>query len=137
MELFTKLFGDVVTFVYHGFDRIVIHGYVTRLCRPEHVVYFFQEVVGVPAITKEILRQRTNAYQSWVEAFARNHKIPIQWPEKRTRRFHHRPDPNIAPTAISKPLIIAPITPFSASSNSSLPPDPLDIKDRRPRNARR
>ena len=86
MELFTKLFGDLLAFVYHCFDRIVIHGYVTRLCRPEHVVYFFREVVGVPVITKEILRQRTDAYQSWVEAFARNHKIPIQWPEKGTRK---------------------------------------------------
>ena len=54
MELFTKLFGDLLAFVYHCFDRIVIHGYVTRLCRSEHVVYFFQEVVGVPVITKEI-----------------------------------------------------------------------------------
>jgi hypothetical protein len=86
MELFTKLFGDLLAFVYHCFDRIVIHGYVTRLCRPEHVVYFFREVVGVPVITKEILRQRTDAYQSWVEAFARNHKIAIQWPEKGTRK---------------------------------------------------
>jgi hypothetical protein len=86
MELFTKLFGDLLAFVYHCFDRIVIHGYVTRLCRPEHVVYFFREVVGVPVITKEILRQRTDAYQNWVEAFARNHKIPIQWPEKGTRK---------------------------------------------------
>ena len=86
MELFTKLFGDLLAFVYHCFDRIVIHGYVTRLCRPEHVVYFFREVVGVPVITKEILRQRTEAYQSWVEAFARNRKIPIQWPEKGTRK---------------------------------------------------
>jgi len=86
MELFTKLFGDLLAFVYHCFDRIVIHGYVTRLCRPEHVVYFFREVVGVAVITKEILRQRTEAYQSWVEAFARNHEIPIQWPEKGTRK---------------------------------------------------
>src|SRR6516225_10939952 len=86
MELFTKLFGDFLAFVYHCFDRIVIHGYVTRLCRPEHVVYFFREVLGVPVINKEILRQRTDAYQNWVEAFARNHKIPIPWPEKGTRK---------------------------------------------------
>ena len=86
MDLFIKLFGDLLTFVYHCFDRIVIHGYLTRLCRPEHVVHFFQEVVGVSVITKETLRQRTDAYQSWVEAFARNHQIPVQWPEKSTRK---------------------------------------------------
>jgi hypothetical protein len=86
MDLFIKLFGDLLTFVYHCFDRIVIHGYLTCLCRPEHVVHFFREVVGVPVITKDTLRQRTNDYQSWVEAFARNHRIPIQWPEKGTRK---------------------------------------------------
>jgi hypothetical protein len=26
MELFTKLFGDLLLFVYHCFDRNVIHG---------------------------------------------------------------------------------------------------------------
>jgi hypothetical protein len=86
MDVFIKLFGDLLTFVYHCFDRIVIHGYLTCLSRPEHVVHFFQEVVGVPVITKETLRQRTEAYQSWVEAFARNHQIPVQWPEKGTRK---------------------------------------------------
>ena len=27
MELFTKLFGNLLVLVYHCFDRIVIHGY--------------------------------------------------------------------------------------------------------------
>jgi hypothetical protein len=43
MELFTRLFGQLLAFVYHCFDRIVIHGYLTRLSRPEHVVHFFRE----------------------------------------------------------------------------------------------
>jgi len=86
MDLFIKLFGELLGFVYHCFDRIVIHGYLTGLSRPEHVVHFFREVVGVPVITKENLRQRTNDYQSWVEAFARNRRIPVQWPEKGIRR---------------------------------------------------
>ena len=34
MELFTQLFGDVLAFVYHCFDRIVIYGYLSRLSRP-------------------------------------------------------------------------------------------------------
>src|SRR5215469_14545319 len=55
MELFTRLFGHLLAFVYHCFDRIVIHGYLTGLSRPEHVVYFFREVTGAPVITKEIL----------------------------------------------------------------------------------
>jgi len=86
MELFTCLFGHLLAFVYHCFDRIVIHGYLTGLSRPEHVVHFFREVGGAPVITKEILSERTNRYQSWVEAFARNHGIPIEWAEKGIRK---------------------------------------------------
>jgi hypothetical protein len=29
MDLFSKLFGDMLLFVYHCLDRIVIHGYLT------------------------------------------------------------------------------------------------------------
>jgi len=68
MELFNKLFGNLLTFVYHCFDRIVIHGYLSALSRPEQVVYFFRQVLGVPVVSKEILSQRTADYQSWVEA---------------------------------------------------------------------
>jgi len=50
MDLFTRLFGDLLAFVYHCFDRIVIHGYLTGLSRPEHVVHFFREVGGAPVI---------------------------------------------------------------------------------------
>src|SRR5579864_6303804 len=49
MQLFTKLFGSLLVFVYHCFDRIVIHGYLSALSRPEQVVYFFRQVVGVAA----------------------------------------------------------------------------------------
>src|SRR6202023_403313 len=31
MELFTQLFGDLLAFVYHCFDRIVIYGYLSGL----------------------------------------------------------------------------------------------------------
>ena len=42
MELFTQLFGDLLAFVYHCFDRIVIYGYLSGLSRPEQVVHFFR-----------------------------------------------------------------------------------------------
>jgi hypothetical protein len=44
MELFAKLFSSLLVFVYHCFDRIVIHGYLSGLSRPEQVVYFFRDV---------------------------------------------------------------------------------------------
>jgi len=34
MEIFTKLFGSLLVFVYHCFDRIVINGYLNGLSRP-------------------------------------------------------------------------------------------------------
>jgi hypothetical protein len=56
------------------------------LSRPEQVVHFFREVIGVPIVSKEVLGQRTNDYQNWVEAFASNHKIPIEWAQKGIRK---------------------------------------------------
>jgi len=86
MELFSRLFGSLLVFVYHCFDRVVINGYLSGLSRPEQVVYFFHEVLRIPVITKEVLRQRTTEYQNWVEAYARNHSAPIEWAEKGVRK---------------------------------------------------
>ena len=50
MEHFTKLFGDVLAFVYQCFDRIVILGHLPLLTRPENIVHFFRDVHGVGAM---------------------------------------------------------------------------------------
>src|SRR5260370_37726755 len=89
MELFTQLVVYLLAFVYHCFERIVIYGYLSGLSRPEQVVPFFRQVVGVPVVGKEILSQRTADYQNWVEAFARNHRLPIEWAEKGVRKEDH------------------------------------------------
>jgi hypothetical protein len=81
METFRKLFGSLLLFVYHCFDRIVVQGYLPLLTRPEHIVHFFRDVHDVYPITKEALAKRTQEYQQWVEAYARNHRIPIEWPD--------------------------------------------------------
>ncbi len=86
MELFAKLFSSLLVFVYHCFDRIVIHGYLSGLSRPEQVVYFFHDVIGVPVVDKAVLSKRTGEYRGWVEAFARNHKIPVEWAQKGIRK---------------------------------------------------
>jgi hypothetical protein len=78
MELFAKLFSRLLVFVYHCFDRIVIHGYLSGVSGPEQVVYFFREVLGVPVVSKDTLSRRTNDYRDWVGSFARNHHIPIE-----------------------------------------------------------
>jgi hypothetical protein len=89
MELFAKLFDSLLVLVYHCFDRIVIHGYLSGLSRPEQVVYFFHQVLGIPIVDKEVLSRRTNDYQGWVESYARNHHLPIQWADKGVRKEDH------------------------------------------------
>ncbi len=86
MEEFMQLFGNLLAFVYHCFDRIVIHGYLSGLSRPEQVVYFVRQVLGLPVVSKEVLSQRTSDYRDWVEAYARNHHLPIEWAEKGVRK---------------------------------------------------
>src|SRR4030081_2504240 len=86
MELFAKLYSSLLVFVYHCFDRIVIHGYVSGLSRPEQVVYFFHEVLGMPVVDKEVLRQRTNDYQNWVEAYARLRPATTTFPSNGPKR---------------------------------------------------
>jgi len=73
-------------FVYHCFDRVVIHGYLSGLSRPGQVVHFFRDVVGEVAIDKAVLLRRTNEYRGWVEAYARNHGIPIEWAQPKARK---------------------------------------------------
>ena len=86
MDLFVTLFGPMLAFVYHCFDRIVIHCYLSSLSRPQQVVYFFRQIVGIPVVSKEALSERTGIYQKWVDGYARNHKIPIEWAEKKVRK---------------------------------------------------
>jgi len=56
------------------------------LSRPENVVYFFRNILEKPCITKEILGLRTKDYNNWVDSYARNHRIPLEWAEKGVRK---------------------------------------------------
>jgi hypothetical protein len=86
MQRFLKLFGPYLQWVYHCFDRIVINGYLSFLTRENNVAYFFREVCNQPQITKEVLTERTRQYQAWVAHYARNHNLPMIWPEKGVRK---------------------------------------------------
>lgn len=79
MHFFLKLFSPWIQFVYHCFDRIVINGYLDFFRAEHHVVHFFHNVLQEPVITKAVLRRRTNDYVRWIEAYARNRKIPLIW----------------------------------------------------------
>ena len=91
MEDLARLFGGLLAFIYHCFDRVVILGHLPLLTRPENIVHFFRDVHGVRAITKEVLRQRTIEYSQWVEAFTRKHQIPIEWAAKGVRKEDSSP----------------------------------------------
>ena len=86
MQRFLKLFGPYLQWVYHCFDRIVINGYLSFLTRENNVAYFFREVCHKPKITKEVLTERTRQYQAWVAHYARNHNLPMIWPDKGVRK---------------------------------------------------
>jgi hypothetical protein len=86
MQRFLKLFEPYLQWFYHCFDRIVINGYLSFLTRESNVVYFFHDVCKKPKITKEVLIERTRDYQTWVGHYARNHQLPLIWPEKGVRK---------------------------------------------------
>jgi hypothetical protein len=49
-------------------------------------IYFVRQILGLPVVSKEVLRQRTRDYQNWVEAYARNHHLPIEWARRESAR---------------------------------------------------
>jgi hypothetical protein len=89
METFRSLFGKLLVFVYHCFDRIVIQGHLPLLTREAHIVYFFRDVRGEYPITEKVLQQRTNAYRAWVDSYARNHKVPVEKAKKGVSKEEH------------------------------------------------
>ena len=86
MEKLVQLFDRSIRYVYHGFDRIVINGYLSSLSRPENLIFFFRNVKQLNTIDKQTLRQRTDQYLSWLNAYAANNSIPVEWAEKGVRK---------------------------------------------------
>ena len=77
MERLLALLGNAVQFGYTCWDRIVVTGYIERLQRPENLVYFFHDLVGVACIEPAVLEQRTAAYRAWVRRVTDEHAIPV------------------------------------------------------------
>src|SRR5689334_1190106 len=77
MERLLELLGPAVQFVYTCWDRIVLHGYLERLQRPESLIYFFHDVLGVACIDPAVLEQRTKTYKAWVRGVTDDAGIPV------------------------------------------------------------
>ena len=86
MDRLSELLGHAVQFSYTAWDRIVLNGYLDRLQRPENISYFFREIVGVPAVTPEVLMSRTAPYRAWVTRYAAEHAIPLMVAPKDRRK---------------------------------------------------
>ena len=77
MERLLELLGPAVQFVYTCWDRIVLNGYLERLQRPENLVYFFHDIVGVACIEPAVLELRTKMYKAWVRRITDEWGIPV------------------------------------------------------------
>jgi hypothetical protein len=86
VDRFLQLFGRFVESSYAVWDRIVLRGYYERLQRPENIVYFFRDVIGVPCITPKVLAERTERYRKWVAGYASKRGVAIVNAPKGVRR---------------------------------------------------
>ena len=77
MDRLSEVFGERVQFRYTCLDRIVLHGYLTGLQRPEQLVHFFHDVVGVACIEPKVLLGRTTVYRDWVDQYTVGQGIPV------------------------------------------------------------
>ena len=77
MDRLSELLGQAVQFACTCWDRMVLSGYIERLQRPENLIYFFQDVVGLDCIEPAVLEQRTNAYKAWVRRVTAERDIPV------------------------------------------------------------
>src|SRR5437879_2116676 len=89
METFRSLFGKLLVFVYHCFDRIVIQGHLPLVTRKVPTVFSLHDVRCEYPITPKVLQQLTNAYLAWVDAYAGNHKIPVEKAKKGVSKEEH------------------------------------------------
>jgi hypothetical protein len=77
VDRLSEVFGERVQFHYTCLDRIVLHGYLTGLQRPEQLVYFYHDVVGVDCIEPKVLLGRTTVYRDWVDQYTQGQGIPV------------------------------------------------------------
>src|SRR5206468_5648503 len=86
VDQLSALLGRHVQFTYTAWDRIVLCGYLERLQRPENIVYFFRQVVGVPSVTPEVLASRTAPYRAGMTDYAAREAIPLLVAPKGARK---------------------------------------------------
>jgi hypothetical protein len=86
VDRLSELLGQDVQFSYTALDRIVLNGYIERLQRPENLVYFFHDVVGIQCIEPTVLMSRTDRYRDWVRQYTADRGIPVLQAPKGERK---------------------------------------------------
>jgi hypothetical protein len=86
VDRLSEVLGAAVQFRYSCLDRIVLHGYLMGLQRPEQLVYFFHDVVRIACIEPRVLAGRTAEYRTWLERFTREQGIPVLAAPKGARK---------------------------------------------------
>jgi hypothetical protein len=76
VDRLSELLGHHVQFSYTALDRIVLHGYLELLQRPEVLVHAFRQV-GVTCIEPSVLASRTDRYRAWVRSYTEKNGIPV------------------------------------------------------------
>jgi hypothetical protein len=77
VDRLSEVLWAAVQLRYTCLDRIVLHGYLTGLQRPEDLVYFFHQVAGVACIEPRVLAGRTAEYRTWLKRFTQEQGIPV------------------------------------------------------------
>ena len=77
MDRLSELLGQAVQFAYACWGHIVLNGHIERLQRPENLLYFFHDVVGIDTVEPAVFEQRTNAYKAWVRRITDERGIPV------------------------------------------------------------
>jgi hypothetical protein len=86
VDRLSEVLGAAVQFRYSCLDRIVLHGYLMGLQRPEQLVYFFHDVVRIACIEPRVLAGRTAEYRTWLERFTQEQGIPVLAAPKGARK---------------------------------------------------
>src|SRR5215218_7430407 len=86
VDRLSEVLGERVQFQYTCLDRIVLHGYLMGLQRPEQLVYFFHDVVGIACIEPRVLAGRTAEYRTWLGRYTQEQGIPVLAAPKGVRK---------------------------------------------------
>src|SRR2546426_12162073 len=85
MEEFARLFGSLLAFVYHCFDRIVILGHLPLLTRPENTCTSFVTCMASPPSPRKSCASAPSS-KPMGRGLRRQSPDSIEWAEKGVRK---------------------------------------------------